>query len=70
MADLVNFQDKLKAKQEEYAELHARMDLTSKMIPVMAETIKKFRNMGASRDHIARFLRATIEEIAGSDGKG
>ena len=39
------------------------LDLTAKMIPVMIETVEKFNAMGASPDHIIRFLQATIDEI-------
>ena len=63
MADLVNLQDRLKAKQHEVVKYLERMDLTAKMIPVMVETVEKFTSMGASPDHIVRFLQATIEEI-------
>ena len=63
MADLVNLQDRLKAKQHEVVKYLERMDLTAKMIPVMVETVEKFTGMGASPDHIVRFLQATIEEI-------
>ena len=59
MADIVNLGDKLKAQREETA----RMDLTAKMIPIMVETIDKFSAMGATPEHIARFLQATIDEI-------
>ena len=51
--------DKLKARREETA----RMDLTAKMIPIMVETIDKFSAMGATPEHIARFLQAPIDEI-------
>ena len=63
MADLVNLQDRLKAKQHEVVKYLERMDLTAKMIPVMVETVEKFTSMGASPDHIVRFLQTTIEEI-------
>jgi hypothetical protein len=53
----------LKAQREEDAKYAARMDLTAKMIPVMIETVEKFNAMGASPDHIIRFLQATIDEI-------
>lgn len=66
MADIVNLQDRLKAKQEEDANLE-RMDLTAQMIPVMVETVDKFTIMGASHAHIVRFLQATIDEINRSD---
>ena len=59
MADIVNLGDKLKAQQEEIA----RVELTAKMIPIMVETVERFTAMGASPDHIARFLQATIDEI-------
>jgi hypothetical protein len=59
MADIVSFQDGLD-KRTEYFE---RMDLTAKMIPVMVEAVDKLRSMGADRDHIVRFLQATIEEL-------
>jgi hypothetical protein len=58
MADLVNLQDRLKAKQDEDAKYLERMNLTAKMIPVMVETVEKFTSMGASPDHIVRFLQA------------
>jgi hypothetical protein len=33
------------------------------MIPVMIQTMDKFHAMGASPEHIVRFLQATIDEI-------
>jgi hypothetical protein len=39
------------------------MDLTAKMIPVMVETVEKFTAMGASPEHIVRFLQAPIDQI-------
>ena len=67
MADIVNLQDRLKAKQDEDARYLERMDhLTSRMIPVMVETVEKFASMGASPGHIIRFLQATIDEINNS----
>jgi hypothetical protein len=63
MADIVNFQDRLD-KRTEYFD---RMDLTAKMIPVMVEAVGKFRAMGADRDHMIRFLQATIEELRTSE---
>jgi len=63
MADVVNLGDRLKAQREEDAKYAARMDLTAKMIPVMIETVEKLNAMGASPDHIIRFLQATIDEI-------
>jgi hypothetical protein len=68
MADIVNLQDRLKAKQDEDAKYLERMDLTSRMIPVMVETVEKFASMGASPGHIVRFLQATIDEINSSPG--
>jgi hypothetical protein len=68
MADIVNLQDRLKAKQDEDAKYLERMDLTSRMIPVMVETVEKFASMGASPGHIIRFLQATIDEINNSEG--
>ena len=59
MADIVNLSDNLKAQREE----SARMDLTAKMVPIMVETVEKFSAMGATPEHIARFLQATIQEI-------
>ncbi|MBR1196620.1 hypothetical protein JQ634_26085 [Bradyrhizobium sp. AUGA SZCCT0240] len=59
MADIVNLGDKLIAQQEKTA----RMDLTAKMIPIMVETVEKFYSMGATPEHIARFLQVAIEEI-------
>jgi hypothetical protein len=59
MADIVNLGDKLNAQREETA----RLDLTAKMIPIMVETVEKFSAMGATPEHIARFLQATINEI-------
>lgn len=61
MADLVNFQDRLKAKQHEDAKYLERMDLTSKMIPVMVDMVQNFASMGASPEHVVLFLQATIE---------
>ena len=63
MADIVNLGDRLKAQREEDAKYAERMDLTVKMIPVMIQTMDKFHAMGASPDHIVRFLQATIDEI-------
>jgi hypothetical protein len=63
MADVVNLADKLKAQREADVKYAARMDLTAKMIPVMVQTVEKFTAMGASPDHIVRFLQATIDEI-------
>jgi hypothetical protein len=68
MADIVNLQDRLKAKQDEDARYLERMDLTSRMIPVMVETVEKFASMGASPGRIVRFLQATIDEINNSEG--
>ena len=56
MADI---SDELKAQQEHTA----RIELTANMIPIMVETIEKFTAMGASPEHIVRFLQATIDEI-------
>jgi hypothetical protein len=64
MADIFSFQDRLD-KKTQYFE---RMDLTAKMIPVMVEAVGKMRAMGAGRDHIIRFLQATIEELGESSG--
>ena len=66
MADLVNLQDRLKAKQVEGAKYLERMDLTAKMIPVRVQTVDKFTSMGASPSHIALLLQATIEEMVRS----
>jgi hypothetical protein len=63
MADIVNLNDRLKAQREEDAKYAARMELTAKMIPVMVETVEKFNAMGASPEHIVRFLQAVIDEI-------
>ncbi len=63
MADIVNFQDRLD-KKTKYFE---RMDLTAKMVPVMVEAVGKMRTMGADRDHVIRFLQATIEELGTSE---
>ena len=63
MAYIVNLQDRLKAKRDEDAEYLERIDLTSRMIPLMVETVEKFASMGASPGHIVRFLHATIDEI-------
>ena len=41
-----------------------RIELTAKMIPTMVETIEKFAAMGASPEHIVRFLQASIDEIS------
>ena len=68
MADIVNLQDRLKAKQDEDARYLERMDLTSRMIPVMVEAIDKMRAIGADRDHLILFLQATIEELSNSEG--
>ena len=51
MADIVNLGDNLKAQQQEIA--------------LMVATVSKFTAMGASPEHIARFLQATIDEING-----
>ena len=59
MAEIVDLGDKLKTQREEMA----RMDLTAKMIPIMVETVEKFSALGATPEHIARFLQATIDEI-------
>jgi hypothetical protein len=67
MTNLVNLQERLKAKQDEHARYLERMDLTSRMIPVMVETVEKFISMGASRSHVVRFLQATIDEINNSE---
>ncbi len=61
MADIVNLGDR--AQREADVRYAARMDLTAKMIPVMIQTMDKFHAMGASPDHIVRFLQATIDEI-------
>ena len=42
MADIVNLGDKLKAQREETA----RLDLTTKMIPIMVETVERFAALG------------------------
>ena len=63
MADIVNFQDRLD-KKTKYFE---RMDLTAKMVPVMVEAVGKMKTMGADRDHVIRFLQATIEELGTSE---
>ena len=63
MADLVDFRDRLEAKQRAQTEFFERMDLTTEMIPVMVEAVDKMRKLGASYDHIVRFLHATIEEL-------
>jgi hypothetical protein len=63
MADLVNFQDRLKAKQHEDAKYLDRMDLTSRMIPVMVEMVQSFTKMGASPEHVVLLLQATIDEM-------
>jgi hypothetical protein len=66
MADLVNFQDRLKAKQHEDANYLERMDLTSRMIPVMVEMVENFASMGASPEHVVLLLQATIDEMTRS----
>jgi hypothetical protein len=63
MADIVKLDGKSKAQREEDAKHAAAMDLTAKMIPVMIHTMDLFYAMGASREHIVRFLQATIDEI-------
>jgi hypothetical protein len=63
MVDPTNFHERLKARQAEDRIYLERLDLTAKMIPVMVETVETFTQMGASRQHIVRFLQATIEEL-------
>jgi hypothetical protein len=64
MADIVHFPDRLD-KRTDYFE---QMDLTAKMIPVMVEAVEKMRALGADRDHVIRFLQATIEELREASG--
>jgi hypothetical protein len=56
---MVDACDNQRAQQEETA----RIELTAKMIPIMVETVERFTAMGASPEHIVRFLQATIDEI-------
>jgi hypothetical protein len=65
MVDLVDFHERLRAKQAEDRKYLERLDLTAKMIPVMVETVETFAHMGACREHIVLFLQATIEELQG-----
>jgi hypothetical protein len=69
MADSVDFRARLRARQTKDTEYLERLDLTAKMIPVMVETVETFTHMGASREHIVRLLRATIEELQSVCGK-
>ena len=55
--------EKLKADREKATQDAAALTLTAKMIPVMIQTMDKFHAMGASPEHIVRFLQATIDEI-------
>jgi hypothetical protein len=61
MADIVDLQGRMQERQAE----EQRLDITAKMLPIMAATIETFIVMGASREHIARLLQATIEEMKG-----
>jgi hypothetical protein len=61
MADIVDFPGRMQARQAE----EERVGLTQKMLPIMAATIEKFIAMGASNEHIARLLQATIAELKG-----
>ena len=56
MADIVDLQGRMQERQAE----EQRLDLTAKMLPIMAATIETFIAMGASPEHIARLLHATI----------
>jgi hypothetical protein len=63
MADIVNLNDRLKFRRDEDAKYAERQELTSKMIPVMIQTVQKFNEMGASPQHIVQFLQLVIDEI-------
>jgi hypothetical protein len=63
MADIVNLNDRLKVQRDEDAKYAERMEPTSRMISVMVQTVEKFNEMGASPQHIVRFLQAVIDEI-------
>ncbi len=56
MADIVDLQGRMQERQAE----EQRLDLTAKMLPIMAATIETFIAMGAGPEHIARLLHATI----------
>jgi hypothetical protein len=47
----------------EAAKYAAALALRAKMMPVMIQTTDKFHPMGASPEHIVRFLQATVDEI-------
>ena len=60
MADIVEFQGRMRARQAE----EQRLDLTGKMIPIMGSVIETFIVMGASLEHIVTILQATIRSMA------
>ena len=65
MADIVDLQGRMQARQAE----EQRLDLTAKMLPIMAATIEKFIAMGASNEHIVILLQAAIQELK-AEGQG
>jgi hypothetical protein len=59
MAHIIDLHGRIEARQTE----EQRLDLTAKMIPIMAAAIEKFMVMGASCEHIATILQATLHEL-------
>ena len=59
MSTPVNFQKRLQARLAEQAGL----DRAKAMLPVIAEAMKKMKEMGAPPDQVARMFRHAAEEI-------
>jgi hypothetical protein len=60
---IISFAQWLENRQREQGEPFGRMDLVSAMIGVSAEAVHKMRDLGASRDDIARHFRFVASEL-------
>ena len=64
MAEVVDFQSKLKERVKEEQEGWAASDLTLQMLPIVARAISEMRELGADNAKIAKVLRHASDELA------
>jgi len=65
MADPINFQDKLKAKQTEQDAVELHMEGVDDRLQIVAAAIKEMIDAGHSREDIAKALQFFANELRG-----
>jgi hypothetical protein len=65
MADSINFQDKLKAKQNEQDASEVDMEGIDDRLQIVAAAIKEMIDAGHSREDIAKVLQFFANELRG-----